>query len=190
MNSRGEVHAEENSSALVSRNADQGKNQNGSNRTGRDRNKKPWCDHYKMYCHMQETCWKIHGKPPGWKKHSEKALQTMAENSQEAQINSGQLPCTKDQIDQLVKLLQSSSNLSSTSSNCSFAQHGKFPVVLFTCLNSNCTWIVDSDATDHMTGSSSLLSSYKSCAGNRKVKIVDGYLSPIRDLEMLNCQHP
>ena len=179
MNSRGEVHAEEDSSALVSRNANQGKNQNGSNQTGGDQKKKQWCDHCKMYWHTQETCWKIHGKPPGWKKRSEKALQTVGENSQEAQINSGQLPFTKDQIDQLVKLLQSSSNLSSTSSGCSFAQHGKFPVVSFTCSNSNCTWIIDSGATDHMTGSSSLFSSYKPCAGNRKVKIADGSLSPI-----------
>ena len=46
MNSRGEVHAEEDSSALVSRNANQGKNQNGSNQTGGnwtggDQKKKP-----------------------------------------------------------------------------------------------------------------------------------------------------
>ena len=47
----------------------------------------------------------------------EKALQTVVENLQEAEVNSGQLPFTKDQIDQLVRLLQSSFNLRSTSSS-------------------------------------------------------------------------
>lgn len=30
--------------------------------------KEPWCDHYKKRWHTRETCWKIHEKPPNWKK--------------------------------------------------------------------------------------------------------------------------
>lgn len=42
------------------------------------------------------------------------------------------------------------------------------------CSNSNGSWILDSGATDHMTGTSQLFSSYTPCAGNQKVKIADG----------------
>ncbi|AET01340.1 hypothetical protein MTR_8g011380 [Medicago truncatula] len=38
------------------------------------------------------------------------------------------------------------------------------------------TWIVDLGATDHMTGESSMFSSYSPCAGNLKIKIADGSL--------------
>ena len=54
-----------------------------------ERRKKPWCDYCKKFWHTRESCWKIHGKPPGGKKRPERALQTVAETSQEQQINSG-----------------------------------------------------------------------------------------------------
>ena len=31
---------------------------------------KPWCDHCKKPWHTHETCWKLHGKPPNWKKEN------------------------------------------------------------------------------------------------------------------------
>ena len=71
------------------------------------------------------------------------------------------------------------SNPSPNNSTCSFAQNGKLPIVSFTCSESEYTWIIDSGATDHMTGSSSIFSSYKPCAGSKIVKIADGSLSPI-----------
>ncbi|WP_409241125.1 hypothetical protein, partial [Escherichia coli] len=39
--------------------------------------------------------------------------------------------------------------------------------------------IIDSGATDHMTGFSKLFSSYSPFAGNKRIKIVDGSLSVI-----------
>ncbi|KAG2725978.1 hypothetical protein I3760_01G090300 [Carya illinoinensis] len=50
--------------------------------------------------------------------------------------------------------------------------HGVIP-------NSIYSWIIDSGATDHMTGCSKLFSSYSPCAGNKRVKIADGSLSVI-----------
>lgn len=41
-------------------------------------------------------------------------------------------------------------------------------------VESKVSWITDSGATNHMTGSSKLFSSYSPCAGNQRVKIVDG----------------
>ena len=40
-------------------------------------------------------------------------------------------------------------------------------------------WIIDSGASDHMTDAHHLFSTYSPCAGNLKVKIADGTLSPV-----------
>ena len=40
-------------------------------------------------------------------------------------------------------------------------------------------WIIDSSAFDHMIDAYHLFSTYSPCAGNLKVKIADGTLSPV-----------
>ncbi|RVW68470.1 Retrovirus-related Pol polyprotein from transposon TNT 1-94 [Vitis vinifera] len=40
-------------------------------------------------------------------------------------------------------------------------------------------WIIDSGASDHITDAHHLFSTYSPCAGNLKVKIADGTLSPV-----------
>lgn len=40
-------------------------------------------------------------------------------------------------------------------------------------------WIIDSEASNHMTDSYHLFSSYLTCASNLKVKIADGSLSTV-----------
>ncbi|XP_073062852.1 uncharacterized protein [Primulina eburnea] len=100
-------------SALVSRGTDPGYNL--------EKKKKPWCDHCKKAWHTRETCWKLHGKPADWKKRPERALQATSESTQGTSTNSEQLPFTKDQIDQLLRLLQPPNP---TLSNCILAQNG------------------------------------------------------------------
>lgn len=94
------------------------------------------------------------------------------------QVSSGMHPFTKEQIEQICKIL-SSQNLDNSNSSCSMAQKGNYHIA--SCLNtdSNTSWIIDSGASDHMTGSSELFSSYSPCAGNQKVKIADGSFSAI-----------
>lgn len=41
---------------------------------GEENRKNPWCDHCKKLWHTRETCWKIHGKPPGKKKKPKRAF--------------------------------------------------------------------------------------------------------------------
>ncbi|RVW39537.1 Retrovirus-related Pol polyprotein from transposon RE1 [Vitis vinifera] len=135
--------------------------------------KKPW--------HTKETCWKIHGKPQNFKKKNGsdgRAFQTMSADSQGPQINSEKPNFTKEQLSHLYKLFQSPQF---SNPSCSLAQQGNYLIAALSSIKSNvhCPWIIDSGATDHMTGSSQIFSSYKPCAGNKKIKIADGSLSAI-----------
>lgn len=79
------------------------------------------------------------------------------------------------------KLFQSSNLSVNPRPLCSLAQKGNYLTVALVSVspNSSHPWIIDSGATDHMTWSANLFVSYTPCAGNQKVKIVDGSLSAI-----------
>ena len=165
------------SSALVTK---------GYQEEGKKDGKRPWCDHCKRPWHTCETCWKIHGKPLNWKKktvNEGRALQTGALD-QGQQSSTGSFPFTKEQIDQLYKLLQPQTNPS-----CSLAQNGNYLIAALASVNLNCPWIIDSRETDHMTGLSKLFSSYSPCARNQKIKIADGFLSAIAGKRSIIVSH-
>ena len=89
---------------------------------------------------------------------------------------------SKEQLEQLYKLFQSTQVTNPVSSSCSLAQKGNYiqsAVVFNVSTIPLCPWIIDSGATDHMTGCSKLFSFYSPCAGNQKIKIADGNLSVI-----------
>ena len=89
-----------------------------------------------------------------------------ATSNQEQSGSSESSLFTKDQLEHLYKLFQSSSFNSSTLS-CSLAQKSNYFSTALVCHPSNpCSWIIDSRATNHMKGSPSLFSAYKKCAGN------------------------
>ena len=91
-----------------------------------DKRKKSWCDHCKRSGHTMENCWKLHGKPPHWKKKGGGRAFHASNDVQDHQSSSGELPFTKEQIDTLVKLLQSSNSSIQTPSSCSLAQSGNY----------------------------------------------------------------
>lgn len=81
---------ENDNSALVSRITD----------SDGEKRKKPWCEHCKKPWHIEETCWKLHGKPPNRKKkpgNDNKAFQTSFEDNQGQQVTSEASPFTKEQ---------------------------------------------------------------------------------------------
>jgi hypothetical protein len=61
----------------------------------------------------------------------------------------------------------------------SVAQRGNVQSALSVKSRNHTPWIIDSGASDHMTYSHTLFNSYSPCAGNLKIRIADGTLSPI-----------
>ncbi|KAL4025768.1 hypothetical protein IC575_014173 [Cucumis melo] len=109
----------------------------------------PVCEHCKKQWHTKDQCWKLHGCPPGGKKRSSNEKQ----NSGRAYISETTPASTSQSTDPT-------------------ASQTKTPTL-------GNPWILDSRATDHLTGSSEHFISYASCAGNEKIRIADGSLAPI-----------
>ena len=134
---------------------------------------RPWCDHCQRHGHTRSSCWVIHGKPPNWtprRQHEKKAYQTQTENSSTTPSFS------KEQLAHLCTLLNQSSMKPSSSSeihNASVAHSGNFSST------SNTPWIIDSGATDHMTGLQHLFDSYFPCSTESCITIANGTRSPI-----------
>ena len=63
--------------------------------------------------------------------------------------------------------------------SANLAQIGNFLNAFSISSNTSYPWIIDSGATDHMTGLSNLFFTYKPLSGKQKVKIADGSLSSV-----------
>ncbi|KAI5409935.1 hypothetical protein KIW84_055407 [Lathyrus oleraceus] len=122
---------------------------------GRRSDRVPWCDHCKREWHTRETCWKLKDKPPNWKKKSGCAFQA-SNSDQGQQPPPSQFPLTTEQLDRLYKLLDS------PTPSCSIVTKGNSA---FISVSPSHTWIVNSGASDHMTGESTMFSSYSPYAG-------------------------
>ncbi|KAI5442653.1 hypothetical protein KIW84_011620 [Lathyrus oleraceus] len=156
-------NSESESSALTTRNLDK----------VRRSDKVPWRDHCKRERHTRETCWKLKGKPPNWKKKNGRAFQA-SNSDQGKQPPLSLFPLTTEQLDRLYKLPES------PTPSCSIATKGNSA---FLSVSLSHTWIVDSGASDHMTNESTLFSSYSQCASNQKIKIADGSFLAIAGFE-------
>ncbi|KAI5389975.1 hypothetical protein KIW84_075333 [Lathyrus oleraceus] len=97
----------------------------------------------------------LKGKPFNWKKKSGRAFQA-SNSDQGQQPPPSQFPLTTEQLDRLYKLLES------PTPSFSIATKGNSA---FLSVSPSHTWIVDSGASGHMTGESTLSSSYSPCAG-------------------------
>ena len=186
-------------SALVSSNSRGGKSftpQRDSSYIGRDTtNNRPWCDHCNRPGHTCETCWRIHGRPPfprghGGGRHgghsgrgpSRAHLTTESSHSEESPASSSSSSPAVGGLSSadMETLRRIMTQLNTTGASTSFAQTGisaNFSHALHA--DSNQPWIIDSGASDHMTGLSSVFSTYIPSSGKEKVRTADGSLSSI-----------
>ena len=66
-----------------------------------------------------------------------------------------------------------------TEANVSIVCHQDSTSHTFTAATNNGTWIVDSGASDHMTGDFQVFTTFKPCAHSQTVRIADGSLTPV-----------
>ncbi|KAK3008643.1 hypothetical protein RJ639_013452 [Escallonia herrerae] len=151
--------------------------------SGDKRNKqrggRPWCSHCNKPGHTRDTCWDIHGKPSNWKSRGSnkgKGFQATVEEKNGdtwASSETNRVYFTKAQLEQLQKLLSQPTVGNQNIATIHYAQGTALHA------QNNCPWILDSGASDHMTGNSSLFYSYTPCRGNSRVKLADGTFSNV-----------
>ncbi|KAI3465995.1 hypothetical protein Pfo_022658 [Paulownia fortunei] len=148
-----------------------------------------WCDHCQKSRHTHETCWKINGRPQNFNKGSfgrglnnnnggGQVFQAISEPQRQQNPGGIDFPnFSKEQLEQFYRFMSQNVKINTPSAN--LAQSGNFVTALsVTSQNSN-HWIIDSGATDHMSGSAKFFYSYIPCSGHKKVKIADGSLSSV-----------
>ncbi|KAA0048527.1 transportin-3 isoform X1 [Cucumis melo var. makuwa] len=128
----------------------------------------PVCEHCKKQWHTKDQCWKLHGCPPGGKKRSSNEKQ----NSGRAYISKTTPASTSQSTDP-------TASQTKTLTLGAIAQSGMPQSLGLISVDGKNPWILDSGATDHLTGSSEHFISYAPCAGNEKIRIADGSLAPI-----------
>lgn len=151
-----------------------------------------WCTYCKKARHTKENCWKIHGKPPSheW---GQKGASFRDKGQAHVAVNpkqeDGKRETTSLNQEEMEKLRSFFSTLEKPSGSlfpptgiCSLAYSGKhcssfgFNV---SGLPLKYSWIMDSGATDHMTHSSNLFSTYSPCPSNKKIATADGSLTTV-----------
>ncbi|RVW52456.1 Retrovirus-related Pol polyprotein from transposon RE1 [Vitis vinifera] len=150
---------------------------------------RPWCDHCRKPGHSRETCWKIHGKPVDWKPRQplekEGRGNHVATDEQSPQPEAS--PFNKEQMEMLQKLLspllsvqsQTGSSSNQVIGSGTLAHKGNFLSAFTAGKKRKKPWIVDSGASDHMTGDATIFDTYNSCPNNLTVRIADGSLSKV-----------
>ncbi|XP_071924751.1 uncharacterized protein [Coffea arabica] len=103
------------------------------------------CTHCGLKNHTHDTCWDLHGKPPWF---ANAVTIDQAESSSSAQGSQKTFTISEEDY---VKFLQYQTANQASLPSASLAQKGNAMACLSTSKNFD-TWIIDSGATDHMSG--------------------------------------
>ncbi|XP_022853402.1 uncharacterized protein LOC111374875, partial [Olea europaea var. sylvestris] len=130
----------------------------------------PWYKYCRKSGHKEDTCWDLHEKSNDWKPRQNsknRGYQASVDptgNPKENNSTAGSAfnPKQLEQLYQIFSNLQNSARLSTHNPSSSLAHNPS-----------------NSSASDHMTDSYHLFSTYIPCAGNIKVKITDRSLSTV-----------
>ncbi|KAK3031945.1 hypothetical protein RJ639_036229 [Escallonia herrerae] len=140
---------------------------------------RPWCDHCRRPGHIKEKCWKIHGKPADWKPRKPQPENRGYVATTEEKPISEDVVFSKEQLELLQNMFNQAQINPPVIRLGTIAQKGIFPSALNSKVEKSNPWVIDTGASDHMTGDISLFSSYSACSNNYKVRIADGSLSTV-----------
>lgn len=140
---------------------------------------RPWCDHCRKTGHTRDTCWIIHGKPADAKSYRGKEIRgntayTNVPGIDKVNAATETSPFSKEQMELLQKLI-AGTNIGTAS----VVQKGNVLNALNTSRGRTTSWIVDSGASDHMTGDITVFKKYFPCQDNSTVRIADGTTSRV-----------
>jgi hypothetical protein len=118
------------------------------------------CTHCGRTNHTVDFCWKLHGKP-AWANHA-------TVNGDNSTPSEEQVLISKAEYDSILQRASSSSMVASGN----------------TCLHSSSSpsWVIDSEASDHMTGNSSLLSNISDPCSPFSVTVANGTKTPVQGI--------
>ena len=141
-----------------------------------------WCTYCKKPRHTKEKCWKLNGKPPSreWGNHGgqQRPQAHMAEQPK-IEENSAIGGFNNEEMEKLRSLLGS---LDKPTRACSLALSGT-PSLSF-CINASnkvydYSWVIDSNATNHMTPKSQVFHTYPPNPSNKEIAVANGSLATV-----------
>ncbi|KAE8709757.1 Protein farnesyltransferase/geranylgeranyltransferase type-1 subunit alpha [Hibiscus syriacus] len=117
---------------------------------------------------MIDQCWKLHGKPADWQ-HTRSRFQKEPHIASQDDSSSS---FSKKQIEELQQIL---SSMTAKPTNVTYTTtDGNNPYA------SSVQWIIDSGASDHMTGNINILEEYSESSLPASIKIADGSLTTVK----------
>ena len=140
-----------------------------SQNTNRTRKGHNWCDHCQKPGHLKDTCWKLHGKPSDWKLNRDREDKGNAAITEVPQSGNS-ISFTKEQLELLQQLILKANINTTFSSN----KNNSTNSALHAAKSPSSSWMVDSGASNHMTGDRSLFTSYSPCNSFQTVRIANG----------------
>ncbi|CAH9092634.1 unnamed protein product [Cuscuta europaea] len=137
------------------------------------RNSSRTCYHCGAEGHVKKNCWKLHGRPP------QTSGQFPPRRVANTVIQDGILPTPSTvtiSVDEYARLQQ----LSLTASSATTQVDTGNPAACLSTSSRN--WVIDSGATDHMTGNESILDSFTSSANQSHVTLANGSTASVNGL--------